>query len=120
MAMILHVSTRNLTVGDEVLEQIERRLRFALGRFEGEIERLAVLGRDANGPKGGPDQHCRLTVHLKNGDVLTVSDEDRDLLVAVGRAGDRLARAVHRSLDRRRAARYSWTYGGEQPSQNTP
>lgn len=116
--MELVVTNRHAVFSDEARETVVRRLRFALARFEPEIERVVVTGQDQNGPKGGPDKQCRVAAHLVGGDVLTVTDEDADIVAAVSRAADRLARAVGRALERARSRRSYTSYGG--PAFGTP
>ena len=87
-------------------EAIARRIAFALSRFDDLIERVHVVGADENGPKGGVDKTCRLTVTLKSGETVCVSDRAPKLIAAVSNAAERMGRAVARGLERRRTR---WT-----------
>lgn len=41
---------------DALRQYVERRLRFALGRFAHRLDQLQVRLEDVNGPRGGLDQ----------------------------------------------------------------
>lgn len=84
---------------------VERRLRFALGRFDNRIERADVLLSDVNGPRGGADQQCRMTLKLRGGEPLVIEVTDVDPLAAVSRVAERAARRVRERVNRRRQLR---------------
>ena len=77
----------------------ERRLRFALGRFAGRIDRVLVQVCDTNGPRGGLDKQCRVRVRLRHGQEVLVGDVDEDWIVLIDRASARLGRSVARVLE---------------------
>lgn len=87
-----------------LLAHVERRLRFALIRFEQKIRQIAVLVTDLNGRRGGLDKQCRVTVTLSPSGKVMVGATDADLHTAIDRAADRLERSVTRELERRREA----------------
>lgn len=82
----------------ELRGQAERRLRYALTRFEAQVTRVRLIVQDENGPKRGLDKACRVDVHLRQGEAVSVSDLDVSVLAAVSRAADRVGRAVSRRL----------------------
>jgi len=82
----------------ELHEQAERRLRYALTRFEHQVVRVLLVLQEENGQRGGLEKACRVDVHLRHGDPVSVSDLDVSLLAAVSRAADRVGRAVKRRL----------------------
>lgn len=74
-----------------------RRFEFALGRFHGRVQSVAVRLVDLNGPRGGIDKRCRVTVRLTEPKrTLVLEDTDADAVVAVDRLADRTARTVAR------------------------
>jgi hypothetical protein len=94
--MRIHLRAR-LEPVDALREETERRLRFALGRFEHRIGRIEARFTDLNGPRGGVDQGCQLVVKLlAPSRIVVVEDADVDPRVALSRAADRAARAVAR------------------------
>jgi len=103
--MQLDIRGRHLWLTPALLEHVERRFRFAIGRFSPSIGRVAIRLSDVNGPRGGLDKRCRVTLHVPAAErVVTLTETDGDLYAAVARAADRTARAVERALARRRAA----------------
>jgi hypothetical protein len=95
----------DLALGDR-RALVERRLRFALSRFEPRIASIDVRLCDINGPRGGIDHRCRLVVRLRGPHTsIIVEDEDVNLESAVSRVTDRAARGVARALDSSRDGR---------------
>lgn len=87
----------------EVLKRyIERRLRFALGRFGERVGQVTVrISGKAN------ENECRITTELRPFGRVAVRETDPDLLTAVDRAAGRVGRLFGRELQRARDARTS-------------
>ena len=98
--MRLQIVDRGRELDQEQRDQAERRLRYALTRFEPQVERVTLHVQDENGPKGGVDKTCRVDVYLRHGDPVTVSDMDASLMAAISRVADRISRAVDRRIRR--------------------
>ncbi len=81
---------------------IERRIGFALGRFSDRIRSIRVRIDDENGPKGGPDLICRLTIRGDEIGEIHLEDRDMDLRALVDRTLQRAGRSVARVVDRGR------------------
>jgi putative sigma-54 modulation protein len=88
-----------------LVDFVERRMGFALGRFAAHISRVTIRLEDLNGPRGGLDQQCRIDVALIRSGRLIVRDTGKDIETAVSRAADRVAHRVRTALDRRRTRR---------------
>lgn len=101
--MQLDIRGRNLRLTPALLDHVERRLRFALGRFAARLVRVAVRVDDVNGPRGGADKRCKIHLDLA-GRSLTVEEIDADLYAAIDRAAGRARVATERAVARRRAA----------------
>jgi putative sigma-54 modulation protein len=87
---------------DHLRAHVERRVRFALGRFGHRIQRVTVSVADVNGPRGGVDLRCRVIADLGSLGRLTAEWADNSLTAAVDRAADRIARSVARTIERSR------------------
>lgn len=85
-----------------VREHLERKMRFALGRFGSQIVKTRCEVDDANGPRGGVDKVSRLSVLLRNGETVRAEAIDTDFFTSIDRAAARLARSVERTLSRQR------------------
>ena len=95
----------NYELSNGLKDHIERRLRFALGRFAERIDRLSVRLSDVNGPRGGIDKRCRIAVALVPRGVVMVEGSGDDPFALVTEAAKRAGRAVRRALERRRRGR---------------
>lgn len=103
--MRLVVRTRTGKLSLRLEELVERRLRFALARFSNRVSRVAICLADQNGPRGGIDQHCQIALSLVPKGKIIAEATDVDMLTAVGRAAERVARQVRDALDRKRTMR---------------
>ena len=70
--MQLRIRGVNYGLDDVLKDHIERRLRYALGRFAAPIQRLTVRLTDVNGPRGGLYCCRRIAVALVPRGVVTV------------------------------------------------
>jgi ribosomal subunit interface protein len=100
--MQIDVRSRGFRVSAGISAHLERRLGFALDRFGDRIARIAVRLGDENGPRGGEDKSCRLTIELRGSGTVRVNVVDRDLYAAIDRAAHRAQRALARLVERDR------------------
>jgi putative sigma-54 modulation protein len=87
----VEVIGRGVEVNEAVRQRVERRLRFALGRFGGRVGRVAVHFAEVNGPRGGVDEQCRVITDVPgcgSGPVV-VQNAAADLVALIDRAVDR-------------------------------
>ncbi len=54
-------------------ETAEHRVRFALRRLRGKVQQVHVRLRDLNGPRGGPDQVCQVSIVTEGQGTLVAS-----------------------------------------------
>lgn len=85
-------------------EYAERRLAFALRRFEDRARHLTVRLADMNGPKGGVDSRCSLTLQLRDGRRIDVEATSAWPFASVTHAAKRLNAAVRREVDKAHVA----------------
>lgn len=100
--MRIDIHGHQLSLSPALREHAERRLRFALGRFAPRLWRARLTFTDVNGPRGGIDKRCSLTVRGEAVD-LQVSDSANDAYAAADLVCDRAGRAVARAVERERA-----------------
>lgn len=105
--MKIEVRFRNIEASDALREYVVRRIHFQLSRFNGGLSAVVVRIGDINGPKGGPDKRCHVTVRGPALGPVTVGERSTDAYSAVDLALDRAARAVGREIERGREARRS-------------
>jgi len=98
--MKVEVRAEGVHVSQPLREFIERKLRFALGRFGQRIHGVRVRLTDVNGPKNGRDIQCHIQTNLSPGGVLKIEELREDPFSAVARAADRVSRRVARHMKR--------------------
>jgi putative sigma-54 modulation protein len=82
-------------VREHLVEPIER-------LYDDEAAEIDVSLLDNNGPKGGVDKDCRVTVRLPGLSAIHVTETAETLHQAIDLARDRLGNTVKRTLERRR------------------
>lgn len=100
----MHIEFRiqNTDPAEVLRGYVERRLRFALGRFGDRVGRITVrISGNAN------ESECRITSELRPFGRVAVQESDPDLLAAIDRAAGRVGRLFGRELQRARDARTS-------------
>jgi putative sigma-54 modulation protein len=92
---------RKIRLSPAVRNRIERRLHFALARFDGTIRNVEISLSDENGPRGGVDKRCRVLMTLTRGNRLVVEGRGERLQDLLDRTLERAGRAAARALERR-------------------
>lgn len=104
--MMIDVSIRGLARSRDLRQHAVRRIHVQLSRFGPEIRAVIARIGDVNGPKGGPDKRCSVTVRGRRFGAVTVDDMSGDVRAALDRALERAGRAVGRHIERQRTARH--------------
>ena len=94
--MQIQIKQKNIELTPGLLQHIERRLQFALGRFNGRVRLAVVRLQDLNGPKGGGDQECALEIHTSWHTRIRIQERDENAFAAVSRAAERAGGAFER------------------------
>ena len=100
--MKVQVRFRGLQVSEALRDYVLRRVRFQLSRFSRELSAVVVRVGDVNGPRGGVDKRCQVTVSGPRVPSATLQETSTDVYAAVGSAVDRIERIVGRGIDRAR------------------
>lgn len=103
--MRLDIRIQKVDLPREVERYIARRLHFCLGRFEIRIRSITVRISDINGPRGGADKRCRMAVRLIPSGVIVIEEVHADLFAAIDRSAERAGQALARKLHRARDLR---------------
>jgi putative sigma-54 modulation protein len=103
--MKIDVRFRGLKRSDALRDHAVRRIHSHLRRFGHEISSVVVRISDVNGPKGGVDKQCQVTVRGRRLSGVIVDDLRGDAYSAVDMAVERVSRRVGRDLERVRGAR---------------
>ena len=96
--MNLELRVNKLDAAELLRDYVERRLRFAIGRFGTRVARVIVdVSRDGSKVR---ESTCHMTVVMVPIGEITVHENDPDLLAAIDRAAGRAGRRVARQLKR--------------------
>ena len=104
-AIRIEVRFRGLDSSEALREHAARRILSHLSRFGREVTDVLVRVADVNGPKGGVDKQCQITVRGPRLGSAAVQEMSGDAYSAVDMATERLGRSVGRELERARDRR---------------
>jgi putative sigma-54 modulation protein len=96
--MELSIRTRDVELTDALRERITRRLEFALDTFDDHVKDAFVYLMDLNGPKGGVDKLCQITIRARGIGDLAVRETATTLQAALNRAARRLKYRLSEAL----------------------
>jgi len=104
--MQIEMRESNMAVSESLRAHVGRKLDLATRRFVGRVEGAVVRIVDLNGPRGGVDKRCRITVRLAEGaGSFVVEAIEGDPYAAVTVAAGRVDERISRVSSRRRMAR---------------
>lgn len=101
MKILVSMDERIALKSEADLAEIAALVGNQLGRLALSVSRVIVSVRDCTAQKGGIDLICRVTAHLRSGDVITVSEHSDQIAVAASKASNRLRAALNKSLERK-------------------
>ncbi|MDX1965941.1 MAG: hypothetical protein SFV23_02110 [Planctomycetaceae bacterium] len=84
---------------------LRHKLHYAFDQFGRWVSEVALAVEDVNGPKGGVDKRCRVTVSVPRSAAVVIDGRGADLLAVVTEAIDRAAHSLARLRDRRQDRR---------------
>ena len=105
--MKIEVRFRDLESSEALKSHAVRRVEMSLDRFADELTEVVVQLSDVNGPKGGLDKKCQLTLRGPKLGAFTVYELSGDVASAVDAACELASRTVARELERSRTDRRS-------------
>ena len=100
--MKIEVCVLGMVHSESLREHVRRRIHFQLSRVGSELSAAIVRIADVNGPKGGVDKCCRVTMRGPRLSPLVVEERSSDAYAAVDGALQRAAQTAGRRLERAR------------------
>lgn len=100
--MILEINNKQAGIDKNITSEAKRLLKFSMSRFEGTVTRVKIHFSDLNGPKGGIDKRCRVSVKLKKAGQVVVLSEGENYIEALSNCLERLVRSIRREIRKRR------------------
>ena len=104
--MKIQIRFRGIESSEALADYTTRRIHQHLSRFGGQVGGVTVRLTDVNGPKGGEDKRCQLTVSGPRLRSVNLSETHADVLAAVDLALDRLANVLGRNIEREREPQF--------------
>lgn len=101
--MLVAFRAQHLDLVGALLRHLERRARAAFGPLATRVSSVTLTVSDTNGPRGGADLRCVVTVDLVPKGSVRAEATDSDLLSAIGRALARARRATLSDTRRERS-----------------
>lgn len=100
--MQIDVRGRGIVVPEEIVGEMEARLRSAVNCVQPPVRSLLVRIVDDNGPRGGEDKRCVVVASGSGAGSTVVSARGVTILGAVGAAAEALGRTMRDAHDRRK------------------
>lgn len=97
--MKIHIRAHSTHVPPGLRAHVERRLAFALGRFERQVRRVFVRLSGASGPM---DRSCQIAVELSTSQMVRAERTESGDFAAISSAADCVSSGVTRAIHRRR------------------
>ncbi len=97
--MKIEIRFRGLESSNALREHVGRQVHFHLSRFGSEVSTVLVRVADINGPKGGLDKRCQVTVRGPRVGSTTLDDLSGDPYSAADSAIERVGHTVGRRLE---------------------
>jgi hypothetical protein len=103
--MRFQLTAYGIELTPDLREHAQRRMYFALGRLAEHIRRVSVRLGDVNGPRGGLDKSCTVSIETGLGAPIIVRERQSNIHTAVAVAAERAERLLARELRLRRPNR---------------
>jgi len=100
--MNVQIRFRGLDSSEDLVEHATRRVHQQLSRFGRDVSSVVLRISDENGPRGGRDKRCQLSVTGPRVGSLHLSELHEDVRAGLDLALDRLSHTIGRSLARAR------------------
>lgn len=100
--MQIRVETVRDDLTTDTRQRVEERVRFVMRRMRAQVMQVHVRLCDINGPRGGVDQRCQITLATDQHGTLVVHAVQRQAMGALELALKRAAGALVRAWQRQR------------------
>lgn len=101
--MLIEMRNQGLDLVGVVHRHLERQVRASLRSSGTEVRAVTLWLSDVNGPRGGADLHCVVSLDLIPRGSVRAEATDADLFAAVNQALARARRSIHRGAGRDRS-----------------
>ncbi|ATB32062.1 ribosome hibernation-promoting factor, HPF/YfiA family [Melittangium boletus] len=96
----------HLGLTDSLRDYAKRHLVDPIAKYlDSEAAEIDIALVDINGPKGGVDQECRVTVRMPGFSAIYVSEAAETMFAAIDSVRDRLENTIKRTVEKRQDIR---------------
>lgn len=99
--MDVQMVAKEFSLSPSLREHIVRRLNSAFARARHKVGRIVIRLRDLNGPRGGRDKVCQVTVELTGRPAVVIREVQENMYFAIDNAFKRAAYRARRIASRR-------------------
>jgi len=93
----------HLDLTESLRDYANRHLVDPLAKYiEGDASEIEIALVDTNGPKGGLDQECRVTVRIPGFSGMHVTETAETIFQSIDAARDTLERVIKKTIEKRR------------------
>jgi len=100
--MQVQIESSHLGEANGLRATLERRVRYVFRRMYYKVQQIRISLRDINGPRGGLDKQCRLTLKLEGHGKLVVTAQAHSDSLALDNALKRASQSLVQLWQRRR------------------
>ena len=101
--MKLNIVSRDFELTTYIERYVDNKLKHLLAWNWRQIQSIRVTLGDTNGPRGGIDKYCAITVDLETGHTIRVEKVARELYTAIANAADVAERCAQETIARQRS-----------------
>ncbi|NDP60233.1 MAG: HPF/RaiA family ribosome-associated protein [Oxalobacteraceae bacterium] len=105
--MNLQMVAQDFSLTPSLQDYLQRRLGAAFARVSSRVMRIVVHLRDLNGPRGGCDMACQISVTIPGQPAVVIREVQSDMYKAINAAIKRAAYRARVVTHRRSSPRYA-------------
>ena len=98
--MQLTIYKTNVDATASLLDYIDTKMSSSLERMADHIDDITIRIADLNGPRGGEDKRCTVSVTLASKQTTLIAETDSCMYKAVDKVCSRLKRSIRRRVRR--------------------
>lgn len=122
--MKLNVQSRGFKLTKSLYNHTDSKIHRLLKRYDDRINRVKIILQDINGPKGGQDMKCLVSISVINSKSIVVQERAADLYDAINACGQRVRLAMERHVSRtrrlnRRRSNFALSHASDSTESNT-
>ncbi len=102
--MQIQMIAKEFSITPSLRSYLDRRLETGFSSVNVKIREIAIRLRDLNGPRGGCDMMCQISVSIPGGPEVIVKEVQENMYTAIDLAVKRAAYRVTQILNRQRVA----------------